>query len=357
MELYMPTRIFSGIDCIKKHGKELASLGRKALIITGKHSSRQNGSLEHLKIALSDNQTEYVIFDEIEENPSIETIMKVRDTFLVQQVDFIIGLGGGSPMDAAKAIALMMANPDKGDDILYQSEELPYIPVVEIPTTAGTGSEVTPYAILTIHAKRTKQSISHRIYPKLALLDAEYLSYMGRDCLVNTAVDALAHLIESYLNTNANLYNRIYSEKGLRIWGKVKDHLENQQMDKMDYENLMLASTLGGMAITHTGTSLPHALSYKITYEMGIPHGKAVGVHLGGYMECYKDKRDIEQVLEFLGFQEMAELRTFLSILLGKIELEPELRRENVKDVMKNKAKLKNYPFPITEEELYKISK
>lgn len=356
MELYMPTKMISGKDCVQEYGKELSSLGEKALIVTGRHSSKKNGSLSQVETVLKENGTDYLIFDDIEENPSIETIMKIRETYLYENVDFIIGIGGGSPMDAAKAIALMMANPDKGEEILYQKKELPYLPVAEIPTTAGTGSEVTPYAILTIHAKRTKQSISHRIYPKLALVDAGYLRFLGREYLISTAVDALAHLVESYLNTNSNDYNRIYSEKGLRVFSNVKEHLENGNLNEEDYEGLMFASTLAGMAITHTGTSLPHALSYKVTYELGMSHGKAVGIHLGGYMECYKDKNETEKVLELLGFDSTTELKAYLNRILGEVNLTDHLRLENAREVIANKGKLKNYPFPVSEEELYNMN-
>lgn len=126
------------------------------MIITGKHSSRSNGSLRCDRSPEKENIS-YIIFDDIEENPSVETVMKARELGIREQVDFVIGIGGGSPLDASKAIALMIANPDVTEEVLYQSNPLPYLPVVCIPTTCGTGSEVTPYAILTLHKQRTKR--------------------------------------------------------------------------------------------------------------------------------------------------------------------------------------------------------
>ena len=121
--------------------------------------------------ALHEHGTAVVVFDETEENPSIEMVMRVRELGLRENVDFVIGIGGGSPMDAAKAIALMLYHKEKGAEFLYQNGDDEALPVVEVPTTCGTGSEVTPYAILTIHAKRTKSSLPHRIYPAYALAD------------------------------------------------------------------------------------------------------------------------------------------------------------------------------------------
>ena len=352
MYLFMPTLVYSEKSCVKNHFREITLTGKKAMIVTGKHSSRKNGSLDDVSAVLNQENIPYIIFDDIEENPSVETVMKARELAVNKNVDFIIGIGGGSPLDAAKAIALMAANPEASEEVLYQNNTLPYLPIICIPTTCGTGSEVTPYSILTLHKQKTKKSISHKIFPTLALLDTKYLKTASRSCIVNTSVDALSHLIESYLNTNSNPLNRIYSEQGLRMWGKFKDNLKNNTLSEKDYESMLHTSMVAGIAITHTGTSLPHGLSYAVTYEMGVPHGKAVGMFLGGYVDNYKDKNEAGRVLELLGFSNAKELRGYLNELLGKTELPPELLSSNADSILANEAKLKNYPFKVTKEEL-----
>lgn len=362
MKIYMPTKVYSENDCVMNHREELASLGSKAMIVTGKHSSRVNGSLQDVEKALQEEETNYVIFDDIEENPSIETVMKARELGRKEQVDFVVGIGGGSPMDAAKAIALMIANPQEDESALYEEKELLALPVAEVPTTAGTGSEVTPYAILTIHARKTKKSISHKIYPELALIDSRYLKTAGLDTLIDTAVDALAHLLESYLNTNADSYNRMYSEKGLSLFSEIKEELltcrrqgENpaQTLSDQGFDVLMQIAATAGMAITHTGTSLPHGLSYAVTYEMQVPHGKAVGIFLPGFLSSYQDKKDVQSVLGRMGFATVEEFTEYLDELLGKIEIPEGLWIENIKSIMANQAKLKNYPFQMDKDTLY----
>ena len=155
MKLYMPTKVYNEKGCVRQHSQELAELGTKALLVTGKHSSRVNGSLQDVEDALNREQVPYVIFDGIEENPSVETVMRATALGLSEKVDFVIGIGGGSPMDASKAIALMIANPEKKADFLYETDAAvkqaanKALTVAAVPTTAGTGSEVTPYAILT----------------------------------------------------------------------------------------------------------------------------------------------------------------------------------------------------------------
>ena len=352
MLFYMPTKVYSEPDCVKKHGSELASFGRRAMIVTGRNSARKCGALQDVTAALESAGCGYVIFDRVEENPSIETVMQARSLALEEGVDFFIGIGGGSPMDAAKAISLMTANPRENEDVFYQAKALPYLPVVCVPTTCGTGSETTPYAILTRHALRTKKSISHKIYPALALLDAKYLLSMSRTGLVNTCVDALAHLLESYLNANTNDLNRVCSREGLVVWGRFKDRLLADQLQPQDYWDMLHASMIAGMAITHTGTSLPHGLSYTVTYELGIPHGRAVGMFLGGFVETYPDSTDATNAVALLGFESTAAFHSYVTQILGQVPVPEDLLRKGAASLLSDPGKLKNYPFPITEEAL-----
>lgn len=362
MQIYMPTNVYSESGCVMNHRKELASLGKKALVVTGKNSSRANGSLEDVQKAFQEEQVPYVVFDKIEENPSIETVLEAKEVGIKEQVDFVVGVGGGSPMDAAKAIALLIANPTEEEKVLYENRVLPALPVAEIPTTAGTGSEVTPYAILTIHSSKTKKSISHKIYPNLALIDSRYLKTASLNTLIYTAVDALSHVIESYLNTNANSYNRMYSEKGLSLFAQIREELiQCRRLGKEPvltlsdqvFEKLMQLAATAGMAITHTGTSIPHGLSYPVTYEMHVPHGKAVGIFLPGFLSHYQGKEDVQFVLEQMGFESLEAFTEYLDELLGTVEISDKLWQEDVKSILENQSKLKNYPYEMKEETLY----
>lgn len=359
MKLFMPTKVHFEKDAVRKNAKELAALGTKAMIVTGNHSSEKNGSLQDVKNALEEYHVAYVIFNEIEENPSIETAVKAATVARHENVDFFIGVGGGSPMDASKAIALLAKNPDMMEDAatkLYTPGSFPCYPVAAVPTTCGTGSEATQYSILTIHDKHTKKSISHYIFPKLALVDAKYLKTASYAGMVSTCVDALAHAIESYLNTNADTLNRLYAKEALQEWGSVKECLMSEnafsRMMDSDFETFMHASVLAGMAIAHTGTSIPHGLSYALTYELGIPHGKAVGVFLSAFLKAYEDKKSVSQVLDLLGFEDLDEFVLYMERLLGKVELPHALWVKDVEDLMANPAKLKNYPYEMTKETL-----
>ncbi len=353
MYFYLPTKIYSERDCVRNHADEWTALGKNALIMTGR-SSAKNGSLEDVTKSLEERGINYCIYSDIEENPSIETVMKARGFGLEKQVDFVIGIGGGSPMDAAKAAALMIAQKEKDADYLYQKGSDEALPVVEVPTTCGTGSEATPYAILTIHGKRTKSSLPHRVFPRFALVDGKYLRKAPRSLLVNTAVDALGHFIESYVNTNATEYSRMLCTYGMGIWSSCKNVLIGAAAGDEDFDRMMCASTIAGMAISHTGTALPHALSYYLTYEKGIPHGMAVGYFLPGYLSQAKPL-ERRKVLSLIGFPDMQYFQSFIQRLIGTMEAEDELVASAVRGTMAKPEKLRNVPYEVSEDVLYRI--
>ena len=136
MKYYIPTKVYQEIDAVKVHAEELAGYGSYALIVTGKYSARANGALADVEAALDAYGKKHVQYDGIEENPSVETVMKATEFGKRNGVDFVIAIGGGSPMDAAKAIAIMLANPEKDADYLYENvAHTKALPVVTIPTT------------------------------------------------------------------------------------------------------------------------------------------------------------------------------------------------------------------------------
>lgn len=366
MQFFAPTHVYLEKNCVDNHKQELLSYGKRAFIITGKHSSAVNGSLADVLAVLDEASVPYLIYNDIEENPSVETVAKAAAEGKEFQADFVIGIGGGSPLDAAKAIALLIANPQEDAGCLYEPKDLKALPVIAIPTTCGTGSEVTPNAVLTRHAFKTKKSISYNIYPELALVDGKYLASAKGRLLIHTAVDALAHCVESRLHAKANVYNHMFSEYGLSLWGKLAPVLEQiaagpdavpSSLSDEDLEAFMLASTVAGMAIAQTTTSLPHAISYEITYNHGVPHGKACGIFLAAYMDEYarNNPEDVNRVLSLLGFDSTESFGEYLLRLLGSVAITEEESNLYADNIMANASKLSTYPFPIDREAILRI--
>jgi len=356
MKFFMPVTVYEETDCVMNHRSELRSLGTRALIVTGHSSSKKNGSLADLSEALRLEKVEYLVWDRIDENPSVESILEAKNAALSFAPDFVIGLGGGSPMDAAKAVAVSLCYPEEGADFLYRPlPDFKHLPVAEIPTTCGTGSEVTAVSVLTRNDKRTKASMAHRFFPEVALIDPKYLKGAPDRMIKNTSMDALAHLAESYINTNSSAFSRVTAEEGLRVWKKTKSVLTGErQATDSDLTDLMNASLLAGISIAQAGTSLPHTLGYKLTYELGIPHGPASAFFLAGYLR-EADPAERDRVLSLAGFESPEELQDFFCLVCGTLKVAPELLEESVRDTLANAPKLKNAPFPVDREVLYRV--
>lgn len=372
MRFYVPTDIYVEKDCVKNHAKEMLAVGKRALIVTGHSSAKANGSLNDVTEVLNDGGAAYQIFDEVEENPSTDTVGKGAQIARNFNADFIIGIGGGSAIDAAKAMAILLVNPELDADELHKapSHPLNHAPVVAVPTTCGTGSEATPVAIITNHKINLKKSIPHRIFPVLALVDGKYLASAKKQLIVNTAVDALAHMVESILNVHSNTLNRMCPEYGLKLWGECKEALiasvaannsatqnTSQNAAPIDaslYEKLMLTSTIAGMSIAMTSTAVPHGMSYDLTLHADIPHGPAVGYFLAAYVEiCHKKvPNDVEKVLSLLGLQSVEEFAKMLQKLIGTCTVTRELRDQFAAAMKTNHSKLDLVPGGITPEEV-----
>ena len=303
-------------NAVKDHAAELTGLGTKALIVTGRSSARRCGALDDVTDVLDDAGIAYEIFDSVEENPSIETVMAAREAGLSAGCDLVIGIGGGSPMDAAKAIAVMIKNSSSGWELLYENEQAGGVPVACIPTTCGTGSEVTAVSVLTRHDLKTKLTAKQKLFPDLSLVDPAYLDKAPHQIIRNTSIDAMGHMIESYLNTHATDQSRGFALEGLKIWGGIKQYVENGLPEDPEERRCVLmdlakASNLGGYSIVTPGTSLPHGMSYNLTYEKHVPHGMAVGIFEPGYLGRANEE-DRHLLLEAMGFEDISAFREYI---------------------------------------------
>lgn len=319
---FSPSKIVFGSGAIKENENLLKTMGSRALIVTGKGgSAKRNGSLSDICDSLENLKIDWDIFNEVEANPSVDTARKAADMARMMGPDFIIGIGGGSPMDAAKAVAILAVN-DLSDEELFALEFSTALPVLAVPTTAGTGSEVTPYSILTYPAIENKKSIfSSLIVPQLAFIDPLYTVDLPLDITIDTAVDAYSHALEGFLSPRANPLSDLISREVLKILGnELRKLSKKQNPDLESREALLYASTLAGLVISQTGTSIPHAMGYSLSYFKNLPHGRANAVIMPAYMEfnfSHTDNPRLREVLDCSGFNEIEEFTAIMRALSG----------------------------------------
>lgn len=358
---YMPVKVYEESEAVKNHAADLAKFGKKALIVTGRRSAFANGSYDDIAAALDSVCVDHVVFNEVEENPSVKTIMKARDFGIAEGVDFVIGVGGGSPLDASKAIALMIKKADKDVSYLYKPDgDSSTLPIVAVPTTCGTGSEVTAVSVLTDTEKMVKKSIPHQIFADLALIDGKYLKSAPKHVLSNTIFDALTHLYESYLNSKATDYSRMCVDAGLKMWARSLPILRGErEAEDSDHLNMMRASMMAGMAIAHTATTLPHGLSYSVTTKLHVPHGKATAYFTAGYL-AEAAEADREYLLSTAGFASLQDFEDVYHACCGRIDASEaeltEVLEGAIEELSGNPAKMALAPFAVDREMLKRIA-
>lgn len=282
---FNPVKVFSGRGAVSEY--DFSTLGKKCLVVCGGSSARLSGALDDVKAALAGAGISLSLFDKAEQNPTVETCIAAGEAARDFSADFIIGIGGGSPLDAAKAAAYCATNPHLTADTLYDGEcRCDPLPVVAIPTTAGTGSEVTQYSVLTYHKIQNKKTLkTPKIFPVAALLDAEYTVTLPQSVTNATAVDALCHAVEGYFAKASTPVSDALAEKAMFYVGRSLRPLIDGRLDYSLRERLLIGSMLAGQVISVTGTSFVHSFGYPLTYFEGLSHGEANAYFLPDFVE------------------------------------------------------------------------
>ena len=279
---FMPVKLITGAGCVRASGQEIAKLGKVCLIVTGRTSAKVSGALQDVTDTLDANGQKWLLFDAIGQNPELKDCMTAAQKAIAAGADFVLGIGGGSALDAAKCIAVLAANPGLTQAQLYAFEwaNLP-LKIAAVGTTAGTGSEVTKVSVITTPDGRKKSFHHEAIFPTLALGDPTYTMSLPPMVTRATAVDVLAHCAECFFSRSANHISRMYAVAGIRLLLPVFRKMAETGWEDPDYETrekLYCASIYGGLAINVTGTCFPHTMGYLLTEVFGIPHGTACAV-------------------------------------------------------------------------------
>ena len=362
---FMPTKIYAGENALRENADALI-LGKKAMIVTGRASGKKSGALDDVLAILEEKGIDAIVYDKIENNPTIETCAEGGAAAREFGADFLVGIGGGSPLDAAKAIAVYAVNvPADGTDFaLYDIFKGNFknkpLPMAAIPTTAGTGSEVTPYSILTLHSIKNKKSFtSPDVFYKCAFLDGRYTVNLPLQIARNTAVDAMSHLIEGFTDKRASAGSDYIALEGLRIIGKHMHALREGTLSVSDCMELLWASTLGGIVISQTGTTIVHSMGYPLTYYKDIPHGMANGMILPEYLRRTEEvlPEKVKACLTALGLSSTEEFKAYLADVLP---YSAEISEAEAYDWTETTITAKNAqvcPFTVTREDEFEMYK
>jgi len=278
-EFRLPGVTHFGWGAVERVGQEAARLGRRAMLVTGRSAMKRTGVADRVLRLLSEAGVSAVLFAEVESDPRAPTIDRAAQTARAASCDVIIGLGGGSPMDAARAVAAMAVLEGSILDYLRGKPiDRPGLPLVNIATTSGTASEITPVAVIIDEDRKVKMGLkSPYWFAKVAITDPELTMTLPPSLTATTGLDALTHAIESYLSTQATPPSEGLALRAVEL---IRLHLRAAFADGADRaarEGMALASMTAGMAFGNSGLGLVHALVHPLGAHLGVPHGVGCG--------------------------------------------------------------------------------
>ncbi len=286
--LSIPAKVLSGNGVVLKNAALFSSLGKNCLIVTGGKSAVLSGALADVTAALAQEHITYHVFDGIGPNPLLSACHAAGTLARNEGAAFLIGIGGGSALDAAKAAAVYAANPDFAPEDIYTKQRKKVLPFLLIGTTAGTGSEVGKVSVLTNDQTGRKKSISgDDLYPVLTFADPRYTASMPYAVTVSTALDALSHALEGYCSPKCGDLPSLFAEKAVTLLWDGLTRLEKTQElpDESGREALYYGSLYAGITLAYCGTGFPHPLGYVLTENFGTPHGFACAAFLPEFMQ------------------------------------------------------------------------
>lgn len=328
----------------------LSSLeGKKATLVTGGSSMKRFGFLDEAKAQLEKAGMEVSIVDGVEPNPSVKTVLKGAKAMQEFQPDWIVAIGGGSALDAAKIMWVFYEYPEsKFEDLVaFKFPELrTKAKFVAIPSTSGTASEITAFSVITDTENHIKYPlVSYEITPDIAILDSRLPAKMPAHITANVGMDVMTHAIEAYVSTTATSYTDPLAMEAIKLTYKQLPEAFKDGENMKARDDMHNASTLAGMAFTNASLGLVHSLAHKIGGEFGITHGLANAILLPYVIEYNKkatDKyKDIEEVLGSSNISEtLKEMNKSLNIPTTLKEVtEVEISEEKFLEVLDRMSK------------------
>jgi len=330
-----PTDIYFGKGYFEKTSEITKNIGSNPLIVCGRKSMRKNKFIEKISNNFKKSKKKIFIYENISPDAKSDEINDAISIVKKNKHDFIIGLGGGSAIDAAKAIAVG-GSYSNIEDIIGKTIDTStkHLPIVAIPTTSGTGSEVSKGSIITDVNKNFKSGIrGNSLFPKIAIIDPVFSLTMPTGLIAETGFDAFTHLFESYLAKKSNPITEKLSEEGIYLIMKYLPH-SLKRKDILIKEKICFAALIGGINVANASTCLPHRLQQAMgsVKEISHPHARGLAcVYPSWLKEEYKfSSKKIDNLKKKLGVQ--STKFDFILKFMDKIKVNNRLRDYGVKD-------------------------
>jgi len=282
-DFFLPTQILFGEGKSSDTGRVVSQYGRICMVVTTPWIPAQTEAFNRIINTIREAGVKVVLFDEACPNPTLASILKGIEIARKECIDVLLGLGGGSSMDTAKAIAVGATHEGTPWDYLYFREAQPTsatLPVITVTTTSGTGSQVTKVSVFTNEETATKSAICHpNIFAKVGIVDPELMYSMPPYLTAVTGFDAFTHAFESYINIGSNPFVDAIALEAIEVIAKNLKTAVTDGNNKEARRKLAYADTLAGITIANVGTTLPHAMGQPISgHAPHVSHGEALAL-------------------------------------------------------------------------------
>ncbi len=347
--LSIPTKIYFGSDILEKALEESKNvITGNVMIVTGKQAMQKLGYINILEKTLSKNSNveEVVVFEGISPNPKVSEINEAIKLGIKKDINIVVGIGGGSAIDAAKAIAVGVGEKESIEEYLLNGKapSNKTLKIIAIPSTAGTGAELSKGAILSYPEKNIKNGIrGENIYPTIAIVDPKITYKLSQKITSETGFDVFTHAIETYISTMSNPFSEMLSIEVLKIVGYYLPRLvanleDTEARDKMSYASMLMGINLG-----NTSTCLPHRLQYPIGAKTDTSHSAGLAcIYKSWVNNTYEYSKD--------KFNKLGE------ILSGNVCTSKEMVLESLNDFMCNvKVDIKIQDLGINENDISEL--
>lgn len=331
----LPVNLVFGRGRIAEVGTITAKYGKKALIVTGASSTKKSGLLDKTIDYLKKSGVESLVFDKVRQNPLTITAVEGAEYAKAENCDVIVGLGGGSIMDCAKAIAFLCVNDGDINDYIYNrlsSDNA--LPLVLVPTTFVTGSEGNGFAVLTNPENGDKKSLRcASIIPKASIVDSELMQTMPKHILSSVCFDALCHSMEAYIAKACQPMTEYMALSAIELIGKNLCEVYNGSDNADLWDSITWASTLGGMVIYTAGVALPHGMEHPASGLKDIVHGRGLAALTPVITDASIDSapEKYAKISKLLGGSSAADCGDAIRKLLEKIDLNVTLGEQGIK--------------------------
>lgn len=289
--MQMPGKIIAGVNSIKNIAEVVKQFGADKIAIITDNGVWKAGYIEKPKELLESAGIRVTVINDIKSEPEAAKVKELYNLMHDNDCQMLIGIGGGSAMDVTKILSVLMTNDEFAENILDNSLiKNRGIPSIMIPTTAGTGAEVTPNAIVTVPEQQLKIGIvSDKFMPDCVILDPAITEKLPAAITASTGMDAFCHAIECYISLKANPFSDTLALRAIRLISGSIRRAYNNGSDMDARHDMMLAAMYGGMCIAASSTTAVHALSYPLGGKYRIPHGISNAMLLPYVMEYNRD--------------------------------------------------------------------